>query len=321
MSADNPYGTELVTKDDVPLADLFDIAMQKIDLFNEAERPFRELFVQQVSEQIFTADHIPADMTWEEVGEGEHPVTGDVPEDKKVAMQVVKYSRALNFSQEFIEDNPSEMVTRRLNAMLEGALKREQEVIFSTFKTGISDGSQIWYDVPDYGEYNFSNTHDHTFGDTQELFGDTNAHTPSEHLRQANIDIRHHGREPSYALCSSEYAAELVNELSWDASYHIPDATGLRSQALPETAIQIDGTVLMQTPWINDAGSDTYEFYVMDGSKPIFYHEASPVRLNGLGGAPVRSPGDIIGATGSARYGAKMVDPLAGVKVSADNLA
>lgn len=326
MVNDNPYGTELMTKDDVPLSDLFEIAMQKVDLFNEAERPFRTLFVQEVSEMIFSADHVPADMTWEAVGEGEHPVTGDLPEDKKVAMTVEKYARALNFSQEFIEDNPSEMVTRRINAMLEGAVKKEQQVIFNTFKSGIADGSQIWYDVPDYGEYTFTNTHDHTFATTQELFerngeSDTNAHTPSEHLRESNKELRHHGRNPSYALCSSEFAAELVNELSWDASYHIPDASDLRSTALPETQIQLDGVRLFQTPWINDEGSSEYTYYLMDGSKPLYFHEASPVTLNGLNGAPVRSPGDILGATGSARWGVKMVDPLAGVKVTADNLA
>jgi hypothetical protein len=326
MPTDNPYSTELETKDDIKLSKLFDIAMQKVDLFNEAERPFRNLFVQEVSEMIFSADHIPADMTWEQVGEGEHPVTGDLPEDKKIAMNVDKYSRALNFSQEFIEDNPSDMVTRRLNAMLQGAIKKEQEVIFNTFKQGIADGGTVWYDVPDYGEYTFSNDHDHTFASTQELFertggSDTNAHAPTEHLREANKEIRHHGRSPEYALCSSEFAAELVNELSWDASYEIPDASNLRSTALPDTQIRIDGTTLFQTPWINDEGASSYTFYMMDGSKPMYFHEASPVTLNGMNGAPVRSPGDILGATGSARWGVKMVDPLAGVKVTADNLS
>jgi len=236
MVSDNPHSTQLETKDDIPLVDLFDIAMQKVDLFNEAERPFRNLFVQKVSEMIFSADHVPADMTWERVGEGEHPVTGDLPDDKKVAMTVEKYSRALNFSQESIEDN-------------------------------------------------------------------------------------HHGRNPDWALCSSEFAAELVNELSWDASYNIPDASDLRSTALPENQIQIDGTTLFQTPWINDEGNSSYTFYMMDGSKPLYFHEASPIKLNGLNGAPVHSPGDLLGATGSARWGVKMIDPLAGVKVTADNLA
>jgi len=321
MPSDNPYATELNTKDDIPLSDLFDIAMQKIDLFNEADRPFRDLFVQEVSEKMFSAGHIPADMTWEHVGEGEHPTTGDIPDDQQVAMNVEKYARGLGFTQEFIEDNPSDMVQERLNAMLEGAVKKEQDVIFNTFKQGIGDGSQIWYDVPDYGEYTFTNSHDHTFGDSQELFGDSDAHTPSEHVREANIEIRHHGRTPSMVLCSSEFAAELVNELSWDASYHIPDATSLRSTALPETTIQLDGVTFMQTPWINDSDGPDYTFYVMDNSDPIYFHEARPVQLNGMNGAQVRSPGDIIGATGSARYGAKMIDPLAGVKVTADNLA
>jgi hypothetical protein len=325
MVSDNPYSTQLETKDDIPLEDLFDIALEKIDLYNEAERPFRELFVQEVSEMIFSADHVPADMTWERIGEGEHPVTGDLPEEKKVAMNVDKYSRALNFSQEFIEDNPSEMVTRRIDAMLEGAVDKEQLVIFDTFKQGIADGSGVWYDIPDYGEYTFQNTHNHTFLSTQELFernggSDTNAHLPTEHLREANKEFRHHGRSPMSAMCSSEFAAELVNELSYDASYEIPDASDLRQTALPDNQIQIDGITLYQTPWINDEGSSEYTFYMMDDSDPVYFHEAAPIRLNGMNGAPVRSPGDILGATGSTRWGVKMVDPLAGVKVTADNL-
>lgn len=321
MASDNPYGTELSTKDDVPLSDLFDIAMQKVDLFNDADRPFRELFVQEVNERMFSAGHIAADMTWESLAEGEHPVTGDLPDDSQVAMNVEKYGRGLGFTQEFVEDNPAEMVTRRINAMLEGAVKQEQELIFDTFKQSVADGSQIWYDVPNYGEYEFTDTHDHTFGDTQELFGDTNAHTPSEHVREANKQIRHHGRRPAFVLCSSEFAAELVNELSWDASYHIPDASGLRSSALPDATIQIDGVRFLQTPWINDTDSAGYTFYVMDGSEPIYFHEARPVQITSPGGAQVRSPGDLVGATGSARYGVKVVDPLAGVKVTADNLS
>ncbi|MFC6953775.1 hypothetical protein [Halorubellus litoreus] len=310
---------DLTTKDDVSLTELLIDGMATVDAFNDAARPFREMLATTVSDRVFTtAAH--GDMTWHELAEGEHARTGDVT-NEQVAFSIAKYGRSLGFTQEFIEDNPADEVLKRFRVLVEGALKKEHEVIFGTIQNGVADGSALWYDVPDYGAYTFSNTHDHTFADTNELFGDANPRSATAHIREANKQLRHHGKRPSYALISSEFAAEFVDELAWDATFHIPDATSLRSQALPENRIIIDGVTLMQTPWIADTGG-SYEFYVVSDEKPVAFHEARPVTLTqGANGGPVGEPGALIGAYGSARYGTFMADPLAAVKVNADNLA
>lgn len=307
---------ELTTKDDVPLSELLLEGLSIFDAFNDADRPFRALLTQNVSDRIFrtVAD---GDMTWSELAEGEHARTGDI-ESTSVAMNIAKYGRSLGFSQEFIEDNPADEVTKRFKVLVQGAINREHEVVFDTLKSGVADGSELWFGSTEYGAYNHSSTHDHTFATTDELFGTTTtAYTLTKHVREANGELRHHGKRPTLGICSSELAAKFVDELAWDAAYHIPDATGLRSKALPETTIKVDGVSFMQSPWLKGD-----EFYVMDDSLPIYFHEARPVQLTaGEYGGPIGDPASLLGAWGSARYGTFMADPLAAVKVNADNIA
>lgn len=318
----------LTTKDDVPLSEIMMDGLAIFDEFTKADRPFRQLLTQNVSDNVFrtVAD---GDMTWSELAEGEHARTGDI-QSTEVAMNVSKFGRSLGFTPEFIEDNPADEVTKRFLVLVEGALKREHKVVFDTLKTGVSDGTEIWYGSTEHGAYSFTETHNHTFDGTDPqagananpLFDSDGAQTPTAHIRAANAQLRHHGKRPTLALCSSEFAAKFVDELAYDAAYHIPDATSLRSEALPETTIGIDGVRLLQTPWINGEGTSEHTFYVMDDSKPIYFHEKRPVQLTaGESGGPIGDPASLVGAWGSARYGTFMADPLAAVKVTADNLA
>ncbi|MFC6717895.1 hypothetical protein ACFQGT_09670 [Natrialbaceae archaeon GCM10025810] len=306
---------EITTKDDVPLSDLLLDAVAEIDLFNEAERPLRELLAQTVTERTFRVH--TGDMTWEELAEGEHARTGRL-ESTEMAFSVKKYGRSLGFSQEFIEDNTADIVRRQFETLVKGALQKEHEVLFDIVKNGWADGSNLWFDPENYGGYEFDRSHNHVFEDTGHLFDDESAHTATAHIREANKELRHHGKRPTIALMSSDMAAEFVDELAYDAQYLIPEAEGLVSTALPDTTMRVDGVYLMQTAWLTDD-----EVHVIAGDeKPIYFHEARPVQLTqGEYGGPVGDPGQLLGSYGSVRYGAVIADPLAGVKFNMTDLA
>jgi len=306
---------EITTKDDVPLSDLLLDAVAEIEIFNEAERPFRELMAQNVTERTFRVH--TGDMTWEELAEGEHARTGRL-DSTEMAFSVKKYGRSLGYSQEFIEDNTADIVRREFQELVDGALQKEHEVLFDIVRDGWADGTNLWFDPEDYGAYSFSDTHNHQFADTQELFGGAGAKTASGHIREANKEIRHHGKRPTIALMSSDMAGEFVDELAYGADYHIPEAEGLRETALPQTTMKVDGVNLLQTAWLTDN-----EVHVVAGEeRPIYFHEARPVQLTqGENGGPVGDPGDLLGSYGSVRYGAAIADPLAGLSFVADDLA
>ncbi|ELY49890.1 phage major capsid protein [Natronorubrum bangense] len=306
---------EITTKDDVPLSDLLLDAVAEIDLFNEAERPFRELLAQTVTERTFRVH--TGDMTWEELAEGEHARTGRL-ESTEMAFSVKKYGRSLGFSQEFIEDNTADIVRRQYETLVKGALQKEHEVLFDIVRDGWADGTNLWFEPEDYGSYTFTKSHNHVFADTEALFGDADQHSATAHIREANKEIRHHGKRPTIALMSSDMAAEFVDELAYDAQYLIPEAEGLVSTALPDTTMRVDGVYLMQTAWLTD---DEVHVIAAD-EKPIYFHEARPVQLTqGEFGGPVGDPGQLLGSYGSVRYGAVIADPLAGVKFHMTNVA
>lgn len=310
---------EIYTKDDVPLAELLDVAQTIIDVFNEAERPFRDLFVEQVDQAQFTQD-LPGEMTWELLAEGEHPRTGDIGQPFNMAMSVEKYGRSLGFTQEFIEDHTSEQVTKRVRELVAGHTEREETVIKDTLDAGIADGSTLWYDVPDYGGYTHSRTHDHKFMSTDELFGTSGtAYEPREHIEEAADHLRHHGRYgPFVALCGQPLVRKIKNDLSWDASYHIPWDSNLRSVDVHDLDITIDGVRLVQTAYIT---GDEFYLTQVQNDQPLKYYEKRPVQLTSPNGGQVNFPGELIGASGSARYGVKMADPLGAVYVKGDNFA
>jgi hypothetical protein len=314
------FNREITTKDDYPLSHLLLDAVTELDFFNQAPRVVRDLLGVTVDETMFRA--YTGDMTWEELAEGEHPRTGTM-DSREMTFAVKTYGKSLGYTQEFIEDNGRDMIQRHFTKMVEGALDKEHEVVFDVVRNGWADGSQLWFDVPDHGAYTFSRTHDHTFADTQELFEadgdtDTGAHTRVEHIREASKEIRHHGMRPNVALMSQEFASEVIGELTWDNSFVIPQFEDLRSVALPDATVTIDGVSYLQTAYLQ--GDEVH--VIAADEKPLAFHVRRPVTLTqGANGAPVGDPGQLIGAYGSARYGAAITNPLAGVKFTADNIA
>jgi len=319
---------ELTTKDDVPLRDLLGYGMELIETYREAPRSFLANFTQEVSSRTFMTR--TGDMTWKEAAEMEHARTGTLTSEQ-MAFAVKTYERSLGYSRDFLEDNPSEILRAEFQELVKGADTKEFEVLFDVLKNGVADGTALWYDPQPYAGQNFSNTHDHTFGTTQELFEadgdtDTNAHTIPEHVREANKNLREHGYRPTVALCSHDIAGSVVAERTDGTNYHIPEAEGLREGALPEQTLIEDGVRFVQTAWLN--GNEEQDVYILTDGQPIKTNYVRPVELTDNTGAPIGGaggsygdPAALLGAYGSMRFGAKMADPLAAVKFTADNIA
>lgn len=303
----------LHTKEYVSLADLMKEAFGMVDMFNEADHIFMDLVGSEVDED--TLSTVQGDASWQELGELE-PSENMGLDESAMAIRSKEYGRSLALSPSYIEDSTSQSVLARINKMLEGALAKENEVIFDSLKEGVADGTGVWYQIPDYGEYTFDQSHDHTFGSTSELLGGSSG-TATAHVRQANMELRHHGKRPATVICSSEFAMNFVDELAYDAQYHIPDATGLREEDLKNATMRIDGASIIQTPYLT---ADT--FYVVDDTQPVYVHyKRQPTISQDMSGTPVEVPSDMMGAYGTARYGARLADPLAAVKVTADGIA
>jgi hypothetical protein len=280
------------------------------------------VLAQTVSEQTFRV--YVGDMEWEELAEGEHARTG-TDDSTEMAFSITKFGRSLGMSQEFIEDNPGDIVRRRFTKLAEGAIKKEHAVLMDVVRTGWANGSNLWYDPEDFGAYTFDQTHDHTFATTEELFtkftgvADTAAHTPSEHLRAMAADLKHHGKVADIALVGDKFGSALKDELTWSASYVVPTFEALRTTAFPDNGLVVDGIRVYTSAYLNE-----YEAHVVAAAeKPLYFNERRPVQLtSGATGGPVGDPGALIGAYGSARYGSVIGDPLAGVMIdAADNLA
>jgi len=314
---------QLNTKDDVPLRKLLGYGTELIDLYNNAPKGFLDQFTQEVSSRVFLQR--TGEMTWEEVAEGEHAKTGTM-DSTQMAFSVKSYSRSLGYSRDFIEDNPSEMIRAEFQELVSGAETKTFEILFDVIRNGVADGSQLWYTPEDYAGKSFTNTHDHTYVDTQDVFGDTNAHAASEHVREVNKDLREHGKTPRVGLCSQEFADALIEERTNGTNYHIPEAEGLREGDSTEQSLREDGVTFVQTAWLN--GSEVNDVYVIAAETPIKTSTVRPVELTNNTGAPIGGaggsygdPAALLGAYGSMRKGAKMADPLAAVKFSFDNVA
>ncbi|SEG35861.1 phage major capsid protein [Halobellus limi] len=306
----------LHTKDGVPLSELLARAEAELNLFNQAPRVIREMLGQNVDEQVFKV--YTGDMEWEELAEGEHPRTGELA-SKEMAFSVSTFGRSLGMTQELIEDHSADYVLRRIDALAEGALKKEHDVVFNTIRGAWADGSGLWFTPEDYGNRSFSATHDHTYADTNDLFGDADAHTAREHLEILAEDVEEHGKVASIAIVGSDFARALKSELTWAASYNIPTFESLRTTSFPENGLEVDGLRVYKSMWV-----DATEAHVIAADeRPLYFHERRPVQLSsGEYGGPVSDPATLLGAYGSARYGAIVPDPLAGAKiVAADNLA
>lgn len=312
---------ELHTADGVPIDDLLQKARVLFDRYNNAERPFREMFAETVSEQTFYQEAEQDDVYWDELSEGEQPraMRDKENEGKWMTIRGTTYSKSLGMTQKYVRRTPAEEIIRKLRRLLEGAKNTEEQLIYNTLQNGIIDGSGAWYDIRDYGEYQFNNTHDHVFGNTDELFDndgtDNTAYAAHEHIEEAKRELTHHGMDgPFVALVSNSFKRSLKDEISWDAQYHIPMASGMRSADIQDLDIVIDGVRLVESPWM--AGDKFYVTQAQNES-PIKFLEERPVQVTRPNGALVRSPGDLLGANAEADYGCRMADPLAAVEVTA----
>jgi hypothetical protein len=310
---------ELHTADGKNIEDLLEMARTLFDRYNDAEKPFTEMFAETVSEQTFYQEPRRDDIYWDKLSEGEQPraMREEDYDDKWMTIRSDTYSKSLGMSQKYIRRTPSSEIIDKLQRLLTGAKNTEEQLIYNTLTNGIIDGTGEWYDIRDYGEHTFDDSHSHVFGSTDELFPDTTdgtSHEAHEHIEEAKRELTHHGMDgPFVALVSNSFKRQLRDQLSWDAQYHIPMATGMRSADVQDLDIVIDGVRLVENPWM--AGD---KFYVTQASNdsPIKFLEDRPVQATRPNGALVRSPGDLLGANATADYGCRMVDPLAAVEVT-----
>jgi len=313
--------SEILTQDGTPLDDLLTKARRLIDIYNDSERPFRDMFAVDTDSQTFFQEAPQDDLYWDKIAEGEHPrtVVDDENEGKWVTIRGDTYSKGLGMTREFVQKNTEQEVLRRIRRMLEGAQNTEERLIRQVFKAGIADGRDLWYNVPDYGDHTINDTHDHVFGSTDELFGDTNSHSAREHLEMGKEHLTHHGFDgPFVAMVSTGFKRNLRDEITWNANYHVPMATNMRSSAIEDLDIIYDGIRAVESPWMT--GNHVYMTQV-DNEGPVKFYEEEPVTVTRPNGANVESPGDLLGANGYARFGARFVDPLRAVEIDADNLA
>jgi len=310
---------ELHTADGKNIEDLLEMARTLFDRYNDAEKPFTEMFAETVSEQTFYQEPRRDDIYWDKLSEGEQPraMREEDYDDKWMTIRSDTYSKSLGMSQKYIRRTPSSEIIDKLQRLLTGAKNTEEQLIYNTLTNGIIDGTGEWYDIRDYGEHTFDDSHSHVFESTDELFPeskDGTSHEAHEHIEEAKRELTHHGMDgPFVALVSNSFKRQLRNQLSWDAQYHIPMATGMRSADVQDLDIVIDGVRLVENPWM--AGD---KFYVTQASNdsPIKFLEDRPVQATRPNGALVRSPGDLLGANATADYGCRMVDPLAAVEVT-----
>lgn len=313
--------SELTTKDGKSLEDMLQKARTAIDIYRDAERPFRDLFATEVNQQTFFQEVEQDDIYWDKIAEGEHPrtVVDDDEKGKWITIRGDTYSKSLGFTRKFIQNSTSEEIMRKIQRMLEGAANTEDRLVRNAIFNHVADGSGTWYDIPDFGEYSHSNDHNHVFATTGDLFDDTNAHEPHEHLETAKDHLTHHGFEgPFVALMSTSFKRKLRDELSWDAQFHIPMANNMRSSDLGDLDIVIDNIRAVETPWMT--GNEVYVTQV-DNEGPVKFYPEEEVTVTRPNGANVESPGDLLGANGYARMGVRPVDPLRTVNFTADNLA
>jgi hypothetical protein len=329
-------GPELKTKDDVPLYTLGQSAMEMVEVFNdEADRGFIDSVSQEVNSRTFLAR--TGDMTWDEVAELEHARTGSI-EDYQMAFSVDTYAKDLGFSREYIEDTTAELIEDHVAELVAGGRQKMFDVTFDVMKNGIADGSQLWYSPEDHGAYTFTDTHNHTYtglnnnatDSTRVLFNDSDAHTPTEIVRELSGELTHHGYTPDMAIVPGEFADHFIEERSagHGGNYYVPQAENLMdtqyndSDSLP---VQPNGVTVMQTSWLKPDSNGDYPIYLYDSAQnPVKRNTVRPMELTDNSGAPVGGaggfrgdPGALLGAYGTMRFGTTFDDPLAGAKIEA----
>jgi hypothetical protein len=312
--------SEITTKDGESLEDLLNKVRQAINLYNEKERPFRDMFSVPTDQQTFFQEAPDEDLYWDKIAEGEHPrtVVEEEDEGKWMTIRGDTFAKALGFTREKVQKQTSDNLMRKVQRMLEGAKNTEDALVRNVIMNGIADGSGTWYDVPDYAAYEHDNDHNHVLT-SEQLFGDNNNYTAREHLEHSKEHLTHHSFDgPFVALISAQFKRRLRDEITWDASYHIPMASNMRTADVLDLDIIYDNIRAIETPWLTGN-----EFYLtqVDNDGPVKFYEDEPVTVTTPNGANVQSPGDLLGANGYARFGSRFVDPLRAVNTTADNLA
>jgi hypothetical protein len=318
LNPSRPNTREIHTKDDVSLVQIAEQTQNLINYFNDAEKPFVQMFSEQVGQQTFLQD-IEADAeTWEELSEGEYPGTMTDTDDDyyQMTIRTQEYGKSLGMTQKFIERSTSDRLMNKIRAVIKAGKETEERAIHDVIFNGISDGSDdLWYDVPDHGAYTFSRDHSHVFADTNELFGDTSAHSVLDHIEEAADQLYHHGWDGQKVLLGSlDFKRTLRNELEGH-DFHIPMATGMRSSDVRDLTVNPRGVSVLTTPYLTGD-----EFYVVNvNEKPVKEYVERPMQVTAPTGGPAMEPGQFINSSGTMDFGVAMVNPLGAVHFAGDS--
>jgi hypothetical protein len=312
LNPSRPNTREIHTKDDVPLSQIAEKTQNLINYFNDAEKPFVDLFSERVGQQTFLQDIESDAETWEELSEGEYPGTMTDTDDDfyQMTIRTQEYGKALGLTQKFIERSTSDRLMSKIQAVIKAGKETEERAIHDVIFNGISDGSEdLWYDVPDHGAYTFSRDHSHVFDSTQDLFGDTSSHSVLDHIEYAADDLYHHGWNGQKVLLGSlDFKRKLRNELEGH-DFHIPMATGLRSTDVRDATINPRGVSVLTSPYLEGD-----EFYVVNvDEKPVKEYVEREMQVTSPTGGPALEPGQFINSTGTMDFGVAMVNPLGAV--------
>jgi hypothetical protein len=312
LNPSRPNTREIHTKDDVPLSQIAEKTQNLINYFNDAEKPFVDLFSERVGQQTFLQDIESDAETWEELSEGEYPGTMTDTDDDfyQMTIRTQEYGKALGLTQKFIERSTSDRLMSKIQAVIKAGKETEERAIHDVIFGGISDGSEdLWYDVPDHGAYTFSRDHSHVFDSTADLFGDTSAHSVLDHIEYAADDLYHHGWNGQKVLLGSlDFKRKLRNELEGH-DFHIPMATGLRSTDIRDVTVNPRGVSVLTSPYLEGD-----EFYVVNvDEKPVKEYIEREMQVTSPTGGPALEPGQFINSTGTMDFGVAMVNPLGAV--------
>lgn len=333
-------GPDLLTKDDVPLHEIADTAVEMLDIFNDdASRGFVDMVSREVDSRTFMAR--TGNVSWDEIAEMEHATTASLDE-YHMAFDVKTYAKSLGLTREFIEDSPRDYIEDHVAEVIEGGRQQMFDVTFNTMTSGIADGTALWYTPDDFGDNSFSNTHNHTYtsllgsstgsntyDDTSKsLFSDGSAHTPTNIVRELTHELTEHGYTPDMALTTPRMADYFIEERSTGhgSNYYAPQAEQLENSLFEDSdrlPVQPAGVTVMQTEWLSPTTDGGHPIYMYDTSRqPVQRNTVRPMEFTDNTGNPVGGaggfrgdPGALLGAYGTMRFGTKFEDPLAGTVV------
>lgn len=323
---------ELLTKDDVPLYQIAETAIEMADVFNEdASQGFVDRFTREVNQRTFMAR--TGDVTWDEVAELEHARIARGLDEYHMAFTVASYAKSLGVTRDFVEDSTADYLNEHIAEILAGGSDQIFDLTFDTLKNGVADGSTLWYTPESYAGQSFTNTHDHTYtgvnnnatDGSRVLFSDTASHSPTEIAQELAIELTEHGYSPDTILTTERLADQFVLERTdgFGSNFYAPRAEELEGSEFPRDGLRVRGMDTFSTAWLRagEFETDEHPIYVFDSSQdPVYRHTVRPMELTDNTGAPIggvgNSQGDpgasLLGAYGTMRLGTKFHDPLAG---------